>query len=182
LCRRDFGLKSMLGKITRFSSSCATGRMKSTTISAITPNSCHFAKLCAGQPASAKVGSRQRLVTKLVATTALSSTNAFPSCSRILRSPAAMAGAPACCGRLALFSMIGSYAITYRSASNHKKLASLGSMASRPLAMRLRSSLVRNIENSEEECSECGLNADHHSGEAKHENSRYEWVEQIAKI
>src|SRR6516165_5297050 len=55
-------------------------------------------------------------------------------------------------------------------------------MASRPLAMRLRSSHVRNIENSEEECSECGLNAVHHSGEAKHENSRYEWVEQIAKI
>jgi hypothetical protein len=73
-------------------------------------------------------------------------------------------------------------AITYRSASNHKKLFSLGSMASRPLATRLRSSHVRNIENSEEECSECGLNADHHSGEAKHENSRYEWVEQIAKI
>ena len=41
-------------------------------------------------------------------------------------------------------------------------------MASRPLAIGPRSPHVGDIENSEEECGKCGLNADHHSGEAKH--------------
>ncbi len=43
-CCRESGLTSMLGETNRFSSSCATGYTKSTTISAITTSFCHFAK------------------------------------------------------------------------------------------------------------------------------------------
>jgi len=59
-----------------------------------------------------------------------------------------------------------SNASTYGCASN--QVTNLESMASRPLAIGPRSPHVRDIENSEEECGKCGLNADHHSGEAKH--------------
>ena len=55
-------------------------------------------------------------------------------------------------------------------------------MASCPLVMRLSSAHVPDVKNSKEKRSKCNLNADHHSGEAKHQNSRYERVEQVAKI
>src|SRR5262249_27455426 len=48
--------------------------------------------------------------------------------------------------------------------------------------MRLSSPHVPDVKNSKEKCRKCNLNADHHSGEAKHQNSRYERVEQVAKI
>src|SRR5262245_18596016 len=50
------------------------------------------------------------------------------------------------------------------------------------LLMRLSSTRVPDVKNSKEKCSKCNLNTDHHSGEAKHQNSRYERVVQVAKI
>ena len=66
-----------------------------------------------------------------------------------------------------------SNASTYGCASNQESLL----VARAWRVARLRSPHVRDIENSEEECGKCGLNADHYSDEAKHENSRYERFE-----
>src|SRR5262245_15333530 len=48
--------------------------------------------------------------------------------------------------------------------------------------MRLSFVHVPDVKNSKEERSKSNLNTDHHSGEAEHQDSRYERVEQVAKI